>query len=100
MWVQYCTAGGSFPHHYVIVHEQALIIVNNKTDLQPLEEISKDDVKLAVDMKVEAVKTLIGQGSKPTNYDGLLLTMSTLTEEGVIAVKNAACVRLFDQKVN
>ncbi|CAI9767469.1 unnamed protein product [Fraxinus pennsylvanica] len=66
---------------------------------QPLEEISKDDVKLVVDMKVESVKTLIGQGGKPTNYEGLLLTMSTSTEEGVIAVKNAACVRLLDQKV-
>ncbi|CAI9761763.1 unnamed protein product [Fraxinus pennsylvanica] len=76
-----------------------LIIVCNKTDLQALEGISEDDMKLVVEMKAEAMKTLIGQGGEPTNEEGVLLTMSTLTEEGVIAVKNAACERLLDQRV-
>ncbi|KAL3824218.1 hypothetical protein ACJIZ3_020247 [Penstemon smallii] len=76
-----------------------LIIVCNKTDLQPLDKISEDDLKLVMEMKSEAMKTVIGQGGEPTDDSGVLLTMSTLTEEGVIAVKNAACARLLDQRV-
>ncbi|KAI5678563.1 hypothetical protein M9H77_09513 [Catharanthus roseus] len=76
-----------------------LIIVCNKTDLQPLEGISEEDMKLVTEMKAEAMKTVIGQGGEATNEEGVLLTMSTLTEEGVITVKNAACERLLDQRV-
>lgn len=76
-----------------------LIIVCNKTDLQSLEGISEDDKKLVEEMKSEAMKTLIGQGGEATDIQQVLLTMSTLTEEGVIAVKNAACERLLDQRV-
>ncbi|KAJ7980779.1 Nucleolar GTP-binding protein 1 [Quillaja saponaria] len=76
-----------------------LIIVCNKTDLQPLDGISEEERKLVMDMKAEAMKTLLGQGGEATNDEGVLLTMSTLTEEGVIAVKNAACERLLDQRV-
>ncbi|KAF7805401.1 nucleolar GTP-binding protein 1-like [Senna tora] len=76
-----------------------LILVCNKTDLQPLEGISEEDMKLVMEMKAEALKTVVGQGGEPTNDDSVLLTMSTLTEEGVIAVKNAACERLLNQRV-
>ncbi|KAM3708377.1 hypothetical protein ACB094_02G093600 [Castanea mollissima] len=76
-----------------------LTIVCNKTDLQPLEGISEEDMKLVMEMKAEAMKTVIGQGGEPTDDQGVLLTMSTLTEDGVIAVKNAACERLLDQRV-
>ncbi|EXB93299.1 Nucleolar GTP-binding protein 1 [Morus notabilis] len=76
-----------------------LIIVCNKTDLQPLEGISEEDMKLVMEMKSEAMKTVIGQGGEPTGDEGVLLTMSTLTEDGVIAVKNAACERLLNQRV-
>ncbi|PKI69123.1 hypothetical protein CRG98_010478 [Punica granatum] len=76
-----------------------LIIVCNKTDLQPLEGISEEDMKLVMEMKAEAMKTVLGQGGEPTNDEGVLLTMSTLTEDGVIAVKNAACERLLNQRV-
>ncbi|XP_073302803.1 nucleolar GTP-binding protein 1-like [Primulina huaijiensis] len=76
-----------------------LIIVCNKTDLQPIEGISEDDKKLVMEMKAEAMKTVMGQGGEPTDEEGVLLSMSTLTEEGVIAVKNAACERLLDQRV-
>ncbi|KAA8533100.1 hypothetical protein F0562_033367 [Nyssa sinensis] len=76
-----------------------LIIVCNKTDLQPLDGISEDDKKLVMEMKAEAMKTVIGQGGEPTSDEGVLLTMSTLTEEGVISVKNVACERLLDQRV-
>lgn len=76
-----------------------LIIVCNKTDLQPLEGIPEEDMKLVMEMKSEAMKTVIGQGGEPTSDEGVLLTMSTLTEDGVIAVKNAACERLLNQRV-
>ncbi|XP_011006201.1 PREDICTED: nucleolar GTP-binding protein 1-like [Populus euphratica] len=76
-----------------------LTIVCNKTDLQPLEGISEEDMKLVMEMKSEAMKTLVAQGGEATNDDDVLLTMSTLTEEGVIAVKNAACERLLNQRV-
>ncbi|CAA0806867.1 Nucleolar GTP-binding protein 1 [Striga hermonthica] len=73
-----------------------LIIVCNKTDLQSLEGISEADMELVMDMKAEAMKTLVGQVGEATN---VLLTMSTLTEDGVISVKNAACEMLLNQRV-
>ncbi|XWS52519.1 hypothetical protein CRYUN_Cryun11dG0077500 [Craigia yunnanensis] len=76
-----------------------LIIVCNKTDLQPLDRLSEEDMKLVMEMKAEAMKTVMGQGGEPSNEEGVLLTMSTLTEDGVIAVKNAACERLLNQRV-
>uniref|UniRef100_A0A803Q5J9 Nucleolar GTP-binding protein 1 n=1 Tax=Cannabis sativa TaxID=3483 RepID=A0A803Q5J9_CANSA len=76
-----------------------LVIVCNKTDLQPLDGISEEDKKLVMEMKAEALKTVLGQGGEAANDEGVLLTMSTLTEEGVIAVKKAACKRLLDQRV-
>ncbi|PHT43480.1 Nucleolar GTP-binding protein 1 [Capsicum baccatum] len=77
-----------------------LMIVCNKTDLQPLKGISKEHKKLVTEMKDEAMKTVIGQGGEPIDEAGVLLTMSTLTEDGVIAVKNAACERLLNQRVD
>ncbi|KAL6547232.1 hypothetical protein OROMI_022953 [Orobanche minor] len=79
--------------------DKPLIIVRNKTDLQSLEGISKDDMQLVMEMKAEAMKTLIGQGGGPMDGNGVLLTMSTLTENGVNDVKKAACERLLDQRV-
>ncbi|XP_057538762.1 nucleolar GTP-binding protein 1-like [Amaranthus tricolor] len=76
-----------------------LIIVCNKTDLQPFDSIPEEDKKLIMEMKAEALKTVVGQGGEATSDEGVLLTMSTLTEEGIIAVKNSACDRLLDQRV-
>ncbi|KAI8527154.1 hypothetical protein RHMOL_Rhmol12G0053800 [Rhododendron molle] len=76
-----------------------LIIVCNKIDLQPLDGLSEEDMKLVIEMKSEAIKTMIGQGGDDTDDVGVLFTMSTLTEDGVIAVKNAACERLLNQLV-
>ncbi|XP_062233398.1 nucleolar GTP-binding protein 1-like [Phragmites australis] len=75
-----------------------LVIVCNKTDLQPLEGLSEADMKLVMEMKAEAMKT-IAQAGDP-NEEGVLLTMSTLTDDGVMAVKNAACERLLEQRVD
>jgi nucleolar GTP-binding protein len=52
--------------------------------LQPLEGISEEDKKLVMEMKAEATKTVIGQGGEPADD---------------LAVKNAACERLLDQRV-
>ncbi|CAG7900251.1 unnamed protein product [Brassica rapa] len=71
-----------------------LVIVCNKTDLMPMENISEDDKKLIDEMKAEAMKTAMG-----ASEEAVLLKMSTLTEEGVMSVKNAACERLLDQRV-
>ncbi|KAG7657092.1 OBG-type guanine nucleotide-binding (G) domain [Arabidopsis suecica] len=71
-----------------------LVIVCNKTDLMPMENISEEDRKLIEEMKSEAMKTAMG-----ASEDQVLLKMSTLTDEGVMSVKNAACERLLDQRV-
>ncbi|KAF2559706.1 hypothetical protein F2Q68_00013157 [Brassica cretica] len=61
-----------------------LVIVCNKTDLVSVESLSEEDLKLIEEMKTE---------------EAVVLNMSTLTEEGVMAVKNAACEKLLDQRV-
>ncbi|XP_039063877.1 nucleolar GTP-binding protein 1-like [Hibiscus syriacus] len=70
-----------------------LIIVCNKTDLQSFDGIYEEDRKLVMEMKSEALKTVIGQGGEPKNEEGVLLTMSTLTKDGEITMKNSACER-------
>lgn len=76
-----------------------LIVVCNKIDLQPLEGLPEDDANLIAEMKAEAAKTMVGQYGKPGEDDGVLLSMSALKEEGVNAVKNVACERLLEQRV-
>ncbi|KAL0703775.1 hypothetical protein Bca4012_070200 [Brassica carinata] len=61
-----------------------LVIVCNKTDLVSVESLSEEDLKLIEEMKTE---------------EAVVLNMSTLTEEGVMAVKNSACEKLLDQRV-
>lgn len=75
-----------------------LAIVCNKTDLQPLEGISEEDMKLVMEMKAEAMKTITQAGE--ANEEGVLLTMSPLTDDGVMTFKNAACERLLEQRVD
>ncbi|GJN13295.1 hypothetical protein PR202_ga31650 [Eleusine coracana subsp. coracana] len=75
-----------------------LVIVCNKNDLQPLEGLSEEDMKLVMEMKAEAMKTIAQAGD--ANEEGVLLTMSTSTDDGVMAVKNAACERLLEQRVD
>ncbi|GJN18550.1 hypothetical protein PR202_gb05722 [Eleusine coracana subsp. coracana] len=80
-----------------------LVIVCNKTDLQPLEGLSEEDMKLVMEMKAEAMKTIAQAGD--ANEEGILLTMITLTydgviDDGVMAVKNATCERLLEQRVD
>ncbi|TQD81567.1 hypothetical protein C1H46_032882 [Malus baccata] len=67
--------------------------------VEPFDGISEEDKKLVAEMKNEAMKTVVGQGGEATNDEGVLLTMSTLIDEGVMSVKNAACQRLLNQRV-
>ncbi|KAI3970560.1 hypothetical protein MKX01_024207 [Papaver californicum] len=76
-----------------------LTIVCNKSDLQPLDGPSEEDMKLVMEMKDEATKPMVGEGGEPSGDANVLLTMSTLTEDGVISVKNAACEKLLNQRV-
>ncbi|GMH16039.1 hypothetical protein Nepgr_017880 [Nepenthes gracilis] len=76
-----------------------LINVCNKTNLQLLDKISDEDRMQLMEMNTEAMKTMIGQGGEPAKKEGVLLAMSTLNEEGIIALKNEACERLLDQRV-
>lgn len=78
-----------------------LLLVCNKVDLQPLETLAEEDKKIVMDMKAEAAKCATAGSvvDEQPNSDDCLVTMSTLTEEGVIAVKNAACERLLQQRV-
>nr|GEV31364.1 nucleolar GTP-binding protein 1-like [Tanacetum cinerariifolium] len=72
-----------------------LIIFCNKTDLQSLERIAEDDKKLVEEMKSEALNTLIGQGGEVADGAEVLLIMTTLTEKGMINVKNASICGSF-----
>ncbi|KAA8531798.1 hypothetical protein F0562_006485 [Nyssa sinensis] len=49
-----------------------LIIVCNKTDLQLLDGISEEDMKLVEEMNAEATKTVISQGGELTGDEGVL----------------------------
>ncbi|KAJ3687577.1 hypothetical protein LUZ61_017241 [Rhynchospora tenuis] len=75
-----------------------LMIVCNKIDLQQLDALSEDDKRLVDGMKAEALKTL-PIGTDPNGEQQVLMTMSTLTDEGVSNVRNIACERILDQRV-
>ncbi|MCO5571624.1 hypothetical protein L7F22_025370 [Adiantum nelumboides] len=78
-----------------------LLVVCNKVDLQPLETLGEEEKKIIMEMKAEAARCAVAGSAinEPSNADECLLAMSTLSEEGVIAVKNAACERLLQQRV-
>ncbi|KAL4419380.1 hypothetical protein ABPG77_002907 [Micractinium sp. CCAP 211/92] len=77
-----------------------VVIVANKTDVTKLEELSAADRALVDEMAAEARKissggTLLG----PNDAEQTLITMSTLTEDGISAVKQLACDRLLSSRV-
>lgn len=77
-----------------------LIIACNKTDLQPFETLSSEEKAVLDEMKQEAAKCgsllMMAEG---LSGDDCLFTMSTMTDENVAAVKNAACEKLLQQRV-
>eukprot|EP00244_Chara_vulgaris_P008189 TRINITY_DN3137_c0_g1_i1.p1 TRINITY_DN3137_c0_g1~~TRINITY_DN3137_c0_g1_i1.p1 ORF type:complete len:454 (+),score=142.89 TRINITY_DN3137_c0_g1_i1:3-1364(+) len=85
-----------------------LIVACNKVDLAPLESLAAEDRALLEEMGREAAKCgamAMGQmgggdgGTLEERAREALMTMSTLTEEGVVAVKNAACELLLQARV-
>ncbi|KAB2632206.1 nucleolar GTP-binding protein 1-like [Pyrus ussuriensis x Pyrus communis] len=76
-----------------------LIIVCNKADLQSLDSIPEEDKKLVAEMKSEAMKTVIGQGGEATNDTGVLLALSTLTEEGRL-LNQSVELKMKSKKIN
>lgn len=81
-----------------------VLIVCNKTDVRKMEDLSAEETALIQEMAREAAKVSAGAGAAAAgNVDDdlsdVLLTMSTLTEEGVSAVKTAACDRLLASRV-
>jgi nucleolar GTP-binding protein len=81
-----------------------VLIVVNKTDVRKLEDLSEEESALLEEMAKEAVR--LGAGGTAAmvvagaeDLSQTLLSMSTLTEEGVSAVKSAACDRLLASRV-
>lgn len=61
-----------------------VLVVLNKTDVRKVEELEAEDRKL--------IDSLTTDGAE-------LVTMSTLTEDGVSQVKQTACEKLLAQRV-
>lgn len=75
-----------------------LIIVANKTDVVKPDSLSDADKACIRDMGIAAAKAS-NPGAEITEAEAQIMTMSTLNEEGVMAVKTAACERLLASRV-
>ncbi|GIL62619.1 hypothetical protein Vafri_16810 [Volvox africanus] len=79
-----------------------VLIVVNKIDARRMEDLADADRQLVDDMVTEARKISNG-GAAAMAGDGadetILMAMSTLNEEGVMAVKQVACDRLLNFRV-
>ncbi|KAK9851372.1 hypothetical protein WJX84_007347 [Apatococcus fuscideae] len=80
-----------------------LLVVANKTDAASIEALSPEDQAILRELVVEAAKTSAGAGvvldADALAREANLLKMSTLTEEGVMDVKQLACDRLLASRV-
>ncbi|KAK9828216.1 hypothetical protein WJX74_003764 [Apatococcus lobatus] len=80
-----------------------LLVVANKTDAASLEALSPEDQAILRELVVEAAKTSAGAGvvldAEALAREANLQKMSTLTEEGVMDVKQLACDRLLASRV-
>eukprot|EP01025_Chloroclados_australasicus_P005681 TRINITY_DN1176_c1_g1_i5.p1 TRINITY_DN1176_c1_g1~~TRINITY_DN1176_c1_g1_i5.p1 ORF type:complete len:676 (-),score=94.41 TRINITY_DN1176_c1_g1_i5:473-2500(-) len=74
-----------------------IIIVCSKCDVRKPEELGPEDVARIEHMAKEAVRI---SGADPnTNPETMVMTMSALTETGVMNVKQVACERLLANRV-
>ncbi|GAX80932.1 hypothetical protein CEUSTIGMA_g8367.t1 [Chlamydomonas eustigma] len=79
-----------------------ILVVCNKIDSRRMEDLSEGDKKLLEEMVSEAKKISNGGLMSDGSDDGeqVLMAMSTLQEEGVMAVKQVACDRLLSFRVD
>lgn len=77
-----------------------LVVACNKTDVRRLEDLSEEDRKTIDDMVAAAAATEAA-GADPTQdmKDGCFVTMSTLTDDRVMDVKQLACEKLLTRRV-
>ncbi|KAK3281987.1 hypothetical protein CYMTET_10256 [Cymbomonas tetramitiformis] len=72
-----------------------LMVVCNKTDIRKIEELSQEDQD-----RIQEMREVVSGGDEMEDGESSsMLTMSTLTEEGVSAVKTAACDKLLVSRV-
>ena len=80
-----------------------LMVVVNKTDVAPVEDLPKEDRALLDTMAAEAARVSAGAAPgvapDPSAPPPTLLTMSTLADTGVASVKAAACDALLAARV-
>eukprot|EP00798_Chlamydomonas_sp_ICE-L_P019000 gene19000-25583_t len=80
-----------------------ILIVCNKTDCRSMDDLTAEETVLIDGMVSEAKKISGGaammEGSD-TETEQVLMSMSTLNEEGVMAVKQSACDRLLNFRVD
>ncbi|PRW33236.1 nucleolar GTP-binding isoform A [Chlorella sorokiniana] len=77
-----------------------VLIVANKTDVVQLEQLPAEDRALVDEMAAEARKISSGGALLgPNDAETTLVTMSTLTEDGISHVKQVACDRLLSSRV-
>ncbi len=75
-----------------------VLIVANKVDRTPLDGLKAEDAAILQSMVNEAVKVSHGGRLEPGEH-GQLYSMSTLTEIGVMDVRNTACDQLLSSRV-
>lgn len=80
-----------------------VLIVANKTDVRKLEDLSAEERELLEGMAREAARVSAGAAagaiSASDDLGEVLVSMSTLTEDGVGVVKSLACDRLLASRV-
>lgn len=78
-----------------------IMIICNKIDTRRMEDLPDSDKKLIEEMVSEAKKISSGGAMSDGSEDDeqVLMCMSTLNEEGVMLVKQAACERLLGYRV-
>merc|ERR1719353_1875118 len=85
-----------------------LLVVCNKTDVQPMEGLTAENKSLIEEMRKAAdvncaglaASMVVGKTGQDGAEEGGLVTMSTLKEDGVSEVKNKACEMLLVSRVD
>ncbi|CAD7695287.1 unnamed protein product [Ostreobium quekettii] len=79
-----------------------VLIVCNKIDVTSMESLGEKDQKILTEMAKEAGRLGLSGAfleHSADGYKGSLLSMTTLKEDGVMAVRNTACDQLLEHRV-